>query len=669
MAYTINEFLHRSSREAEAQQVRLSDFKDKYIYLNPSSIELAIDLINLGHKVAYSDGVGFGHCFLSDFEIGKKYNNVRDYIKNQPEKLINLCKFYTDKEWESMISAVKSTGPVYSVSNVNNCIFADAACKFIFVNKDDFSIITNRFKGDLKFSYSENDDQFQVIDILSLTTKTIKKSAHLPRGFTFSHHSLVEPGVEDVPKLFGKVYSLYGTNSDFGKLTADYYAAMAAAKNPSNPINQISTSISKDLLNGMLAKKSSEGTKATFSSSEFMSKNLEFSECCTLFFMCANHCKKIVIGNKPYPFFPNELEIAVEPLSAIMKAFDSVLLTMNSRAYKTSCSIWLEEILKLLQKASTSEFQTCKEFIQNFIHDTLLSPGPITKEMVDKIYLTLSGASGPESITITDSSGRVLEKLCSTPDQTSNSLRATQSGQASSSFKLEEVQPGQSISSNIIGAKLYDTSYLTKSIQQEEDAKLLSKLEESIKASKVEKKVQEKEMTKLSLVQDAKATYDKAKFRVAQRQIVRRVRDALIMGLNALGGDRSEIKAIEKALKTNIGEGGLALLIGFVAHRSDFMSQHPGVVKVIEEMKVEGMAQIGDDIIETIAGQVMPLVMSVVDSSIAAIPEVHIEVKEKPTKKVRIRKPKADDEEAELEQVAIEQALKDEHRQAAAIAK
>lgn len=681
MAYTIDEFLYRfaeskqvnSSAESRQATKLLPIFKDKFIYLNPANIELSLDLIGQEYKVAFSDAVGFGHCFIADFEIGKLQPNVTDYIRSQPfERFINFQKHYSEKEWDTVIAAVKSTAnTIYSALNINNCVFADSSLKYIFVNRDDFTLISERFKGDMKFSITESKDSFQVTDILSLTTKIIKKSEHLPRGFTLSHHSLIEPKVEDVPKMFGKVYSLYGNNSDFKKIETDYHAAMAVKS--SNPTNQISTSISKDLLNGILSRKSGidSGTvtsKATFSPTEFMSKNLEFSECCLLFSTCATHCRKIITGNNPYPFFQSELDAGLEPLSSIMKAFDSVLLTQSSRAYKTTCSIWLEEMYRVLKKASHAEFQQCMAFVRNFIHDTLMNPGPITKEMIDKIYLTLtSGTSGSEKISVTVPGTLDSKKL---QDEVASNV--------STSLKLESQSAQASTKVNLLGLdgkssneKMYDLNWLTKSIQQEEDAHFLGKLDESIKASKAEKKVQEKDMTKLSLVQDAKATYDKAKFRVAQRQIVRRVRDAIIMGLNALGGDRSEIKAIEKALKTNIGEGGLALLIGFVAHRSDFMSQHPGVVKIIEEMKVEGMAQIGDDIIETIAGQVMPLVMSVVDSSIAAIPEVHIEVKEKPNKRVRIRKPKveADDDETEVEHSVVEQALKEEQKQAVAVAK
>lgn len=225
--------------------------------------------------------------------------------------------------------------------------------------------------------------------------------------------------------------------------------------------------------------------------------------------------------------------------------------------------------------------------------------------------------------------------------------------------------------------KMFKLPGIYTSFSEEEDAEEAIKLEKAMEmkmseqfdapapAADYPEEYEEKVMTK-SLMEDVTDTYDKAKWRVAQRQVVRRLRDALILAIGQFGHDRAEVKLFEKALKTQLGEGMLALFLGFAGSRIPFLADNPKAAKMLDESKIEGMAVIGDDVIERIATQIAPLVMGALSSSLEGLPEVRIEVKEKP-KKVRIKAPKkaAEDDDEEADDEAAEAEAKPAKRASA----
>jgi len=156
----------------------------------------------------------------------------------------------------------------------------------------------------------------------------------------------------------------------------------------------------------------------------------------------------------------------------------------------------------------------------------------------------------------------------------------------------------------------------------------------------------EKVMTK-SIVQDITDTYSEANIRVLQRQLIKRFRDALIKAVSSMNTDRESLNLLKKFLNTKLGEGTLSLLLGFAGTRIDMFASNATAMAVLEESKVEGMAVIGDDVIEKVVGQIAPMIMGVVSTSLESLPEIKVEVKDKP-KRIRIKAPVvADDSEEE----------------------
>lgn len=168
--------------------------------------------------------------------------------------------------------------------------------------------------------------------------------------------------------------------------------------------------------------------------------------------------------------------------------------------------------------------------------------------------------------------------------------------------------------------------------------------------------------TKKTLMQEGKEAFDVAKWRVAQRQAVRRFRDLLIVGLNQVGKDRSEVKALEKALKTKTGEGLISLCISFLS-RMDMFAKHRNAEKFFTECRVEGLTVVSDEALEAFVGSAFPMIMGFISSSLDELPTVSVEVKQKP-KKVRIHTKKThetkdhvkEDSDAEEEMLASEDA-------------
>jgi hypothetical protein len=142
-----------------------------------------------------------------------------------------------------------------------------------------------------------------------------------------------------------------------------------------------------------------------------------------------------------------------------------------------------------------------------------------------------------------------------------------------------------------------------------------------------------------TFVQDITDTAHAAKWRIGQRQALKRIKDGLLLLCRNNGSNRAELQLAEKFLNSKIGEGLISALIGFGVSRIPMINDNPKISRLMEEFKIEGAAIIGDDIVERTISLFLPILNDTLSAGLEAIPDVRIEMKEKP-KRVRVAAPK-----------------------------